>query len=203
MIVAGLTGGIASGKSTVSALFEAAGAIVIDADKIAREVVKKGLPAWRAVVDHFGREILRPDGEIDRPRLADIVFNQASAKRALNRIVHPYVAEETASRLKRIAMNSPDAIVILDVPLLFEAGLEKGLAEVIVVYAPQATQLQRLKARDNLTDTQALSRINSQMSIEDKKNRGTIVIDNSSDKNSTRKQALDVFRRLQEKDRQV
>mgnify|MGYP001816581930 CR=1 FL=1 len=100
-------------------------------------------------------------------------------------------------------MNSPDAIVILDVPLLFEAGLEQGLAEVIVVYAPQATQLQRLKARDNLTDTQALSRINSQMSIEEKKTKATIVIDNSADKNSTRKQALDVFRRLQEKDRQV
>lgn len=202
MIVAGLTGGIASGKSTVSALFEAAGAIIIDADEIAHAVVKSGLPAWRKIVDNFGRTILLPSGEIDRARLADIVFNNESAKLKLNRIVHPYVAKEISKRLERIKFDFPDAIVVLDIPLLFEAGLEKGLAEVIVVYAPEETQLKRLKARDGLTDKEALSRVKSQMPIEEKKNRATIVIDNSLDQESTRKQAQKIFRRLQLKNRE-
>ena len=202
MIVAGLTGGIASGKSTVSALFEAAGAIIIDADEIAHEVVKSGLPAWRDIIDNFGREILDPGGEIDRARLADIVFNSESAKLELNRIVHPHVAREISKRLERIAIDFPEAIVILDIPLLFEADLEKGLAEVIVVYAPEATQIQRLKKRDQLTDKEALARIKSQMPIEEKKSRATIIIDNSLDHESTRKQAQQVFRRLQVKNRE-
>jgi dephospho-CoA kinase len=202
MIVAGLTGGIASGKSTVSALFEAAGAIIIDADEIAHAVVKSGLPAWRKIVDNFGRTILLPSGEIDRARLADIVFNNESAKLKLNRIVHPHVAKEISKRLERIKFDFPDAIVVLDIPLLFEAGLERGLAEVIVVYAPEATQLKRLKARDGLTDKEALSRVKSQMSIEEKKSRATIVIDNSLDHESTRKQAQQIYRRLQAKSRE-
>ncbi len=202
MIVAGLTGGIASGKSTVSALFKAAGAIIIDADDIAHAVVRSGLPAWRTIVDKFGREILQPDGELDRARMAEIIFSDESAKLELNRIVHPHVAAEISRRLERIEIDFPDAIVILDIPLMFEAGLEKGLAEIIVVYAPEATQLLRLKSRDNLTDKQALARIKSQMPIEEKKNRATIVIDNSVDKRSTREQVQQVFRRLQAKNRQ-
>ena len=201
MIVAGLTGGIGSGKSTVSALLESAGAIIIDADKIAHDVVKSGRPAWQDIVDTFGRTILDPDGEIDRARLADIVFNNESAKLELNRIVHPHVSNEISNRLEHIETEFPDAIVILDIPLLFEAGLEKGLAEIIVVYAPEATQLQRLKTRDHLTDKEALARIKSQMPIEEKKNRATIVIDNSLDHASTRKQAQRAFRRLQAKNR--
>ena len=199
MIVAGLTGGIATGKSTVSTVFEEAGAIVIDADKIARDVVKKGRPAWQKIVTHFGQAILRPDGEIDRPRLAGIVFNDREQKLRLNRIVHPHVAEETSRRLKQIEQNRPDAVVILDVPLLLETGMDKGLAEVIVVYAPEDAQLERLMARDKLSKKEALSRIESQMPIENKKSSATIVIDNSTTRESARKQALDVFRHLQEK----
>ena len=105
MIVAGLTGGIATGKSTVSAIFEEAGAIVIDADKIARDVVGRGRPAWQKIVTHFGREILRPDGGIDRPRLAKIVFKDQKQRIKLNRMVHPYVAEETSRRLKHIEQS--------------------------------------------------------------------------------------------------
>ena len=199
MIVAGLTGGIATGKSTVSAAFADAGAIVIDADEIARDVVKKGQPAWQSIVDYFGQQILQPDKEIDRARLADIIFKHAEQKLKLNSIVHPYVIDETARRLERIKMQRPDAIVILDVPLLFEAGMLEGLDEIIVVYTPEHIQLQRLTARDHLSAEEAVSRIQSQMPIEEKKNRATIVIDNSHSRDSTRRQAMAVFRRLMKK----
>ena len=115
MIVAGLTGGIATGKSTVSAIFKSAGAIVIDADRIAREVVKKDKPAWHKIVEHFGREILLDDGQIDRSRLGDIVFNNPVKKEMLNEIVHPFVKKEIHRRLKRIERTTPKAVVILDV----------------------------------------------------------------------------------------
>ncbi len=199
MIVAGLTGGIATGKSTVSAAFEDAGAIVIDADEIAREVVQKGQPAWQSIVDCFGRQILQPNKEIDRARLADIIFKHEEQKLKLNSIVHPHVIDETARRLEEIKKQRPDAIVILDVPLLFEAGMLEGLEEVIVVYTPEHIQLQRLTDRDHLSAEEAFSRIRSQMPIEEKQNKATIVIDNSHSRESTRRQAMKVFRRLLKK----
>ena len=199
MIVAGLTGGIATGKSTVSEAFEAAGAIVIDADEIAREVVQKGKPAWQSIVDSFGQQILQPDKEIDRARLADIIFRHEEQKRNLNSIVHPYVIDETARRLEKLKKRRPDAIVILDVPLLFEAGMLKGLEEVIVVYTPEHIQLQRLMDKDHISADEAISRIRSQMPIEEKKNWATIVIDNSHSRESTHRQAMEVFRRLLKK----
>lgn len=196
MIVAGLTGGIATGKSTVAAIFAEAGAQVVDADRIAREVVRKDSDAWNRIVAQFGRQVLQPNGEIDRGRLADIIFNDAGRKEALNRIVHPYVQAETARRLKAIARCHPEAVVILDVPLLLEANMTEGLAEIIVVYAPEAVQLRRLMQRDRLTEAQARARIGSQMPIEEKKSRATVVIDNSSTLAAVRKRTLAVWSRL-------
>ena len=201
MIVAGLTGGIATGKSTVSAIFKSAGAIVIDADHIAREVVKKEKPAWNEIVDHFGRGILLPDGEINRPLLGDIVFNQPVKREILNDIVHPYVKKDIQTRLKQIEKDTPRAVVILDVPLLIEAGMHKGLEETIVVYAPEHIQLQRLRKRDKMSEDDALARIRSQMPIEDKKTSATIIIDNSGDRDKTREMTHKIFRYLKKKAR--
>ena len=106
MIVAGLTGGIATGKSTVSAIFKSAGAIIIDADRIAREVVKKEKPAWHKIVEHFGRDILLEDGQINRSLLGDIVFNDPGKKAILNDIVHPFVRKEIHKRLKRVVVRN-------------------------------------------------------------------------------------------------
>lgn len=199
MIVAGLTGGIATGKSTVSAIFESAGAIIIDADHIAREVVKKDTPAWYKIVEHFGRDILLPGGEINRPLLGDIVFNNPMKKDILNDIVHPFVKAQTHKRLKQIERATPGAVVILDVPLLIEAGMHKGLPEVIVVYAPEHIQLQRLRQRDNLSEIDALARIRSQMPIEDKKKWASIIIDNTGTKDKTRGATLSVYQYLKSK----
>jgi len=196
VVIAGLTGGIASGKSTVSAVLAEAGARVIDADRIAREAARKGTAVHADIVAHFGRDILLPDGEIDRQRLGDIVFNDPVEKQVLEGLIHPWVREETARRLERIRGDEPNAVVILDVPLLFEAGMHHGLAEVIVVVAPEAAQLARLMARDRLAPAEALARIRSQMPIEHKKALATRVIDNSGSREHTRTQTLEVYRSL-------
>ena len=196
VIIAGLTGGIASGKSTVSRFLSEAGARIIDADKIARAVVAPGFPAYDEIVSFFGDTVLLPDGKIDRKRLGDIIFNDPDKKARLDAIVHPRVIERATQIIADTASQSPDAVVIMDVPLLFEAGMEKGLAEVIVVYAPASTQLQRLMLRDGIDEQAAMARIQSQMSIEEKCKRATVVIDNSGSPSATRKQALAIVNQL-------
>jgi dephospho-CoA kinase len=197
--VIGLTGGIATGKSTVSALLEKAGAVIIDADRIARQVVKKGLPAYREIIENFGESILLPDGEINRSALGDIIFNDPQKKQLLNRIVHPHVRKEQNRQLKGIEKKDPGAIVILDIPLLIETQTYRDLSEVIVVYAPEHIQMKRLMQREDISKSDALARIRSQIPIEEKKDKATIVIDNSGTRENTRKQTLKLFQRLKDK----
>jgi dephospho-CoA kinase len=199
VIVVGLTGGIATGKSTVSTILENAGAVIIDADQIAREVVKKGRPAHRAIVEEFGKNVLLPDGEINRGVLGDIIFNDPQKKHVLNTIVHPHVRKEQDRRLKHIAKTNPDTIVVLDIPLLLESKMYRDLSEVVVVYAPEHIQIQRLMQRDGISRADALARVSSQMPIEEKKDKATIIIDNSGSKENTRKQTLNIFQRLKER----
>lgn len=198
MQVIGLTGGIATGKSTVCAILENAGAVIIDADRIARNLVKKNLPAYRQIVDTFGESILLPDGEINRTALGDLIFNDPRKKQLLNKIIHPQVGKETHRQLKLIEKSNPHALVILDIPLLLESGMHKDLSEVIVVYTPEHIQIKRLMERDHISQKNALARIRSQMPIEEKKKLATIVIDNSGPLEHTRKQTLEIFQRLKE-----
>ncbi|WP_319524789.1 dephospho-CoA kinase [uncultured Desulfosarcina sp.] len=199
MIVAGLTGGIATGKSTVSNFLSDAGARIIDADKIAREVVEPGTPAYDEICSFFGEEILQPDGDIDRERLGDIIFNDSDKKKRLDAIVHPRVFERSAALIAEIAAREPDAVVILDIPLLLEANMDRDLAEVIVVYVPEALQLQRLMARDGIDEKAAMARIRSQIPIEEKRKRATCIIDNSGSRSACRQQALKILDRLRQK----
>ena len=198
MLVIGLTGGIATGKSTVATIFKKAGAVIIDADQIARELVKKGQPAHRAIVEKFGKNVLLPDGEINRSALGDIIFNDPHKKDLLNKIVHPYVRREQERQLKQIEKANPNTLVILDIPLLLESEMYKDLSDVVVVYAPEHIQIQRLMQRDNIPRADALARVRSQMPIEEKKDKATIVIDNSSSRENTRKQTLKIFQQLKE-----
>ena len=199
MIIAGLTGGIASGKSTVSGFFADAGARIIDADEIARAVVRRGSPAYNEIIDFFGDSILLPDGEIDRKRLGDIIFNDPGKKARLDAIVHPRVYKRSQALIAQIAARTPEAVVILDIPLLLEAGMETGLQEVIVVYVPESLQLKRLMSRDGLDRQAAMARIHSQMPIEEKRGRASIVIDNSGSLADSRRQTLAVFSRLKQR----
>ncbi len=199
MLVIGLTGGIATGKSTVSSIFKNAGAVIIDADRIAREVVKKGRPAHRAIVKNFGKNVLLPDGEINRSVLGEIIFNDPQKKELLNNIVHPHVRKEQNRQLNHIEKTNPNTIVILDIPLLLESKMYRDLSEVVVVYAPEQIQMKRLMQRDGISQVDALARVRSQMPIDEKKDKATIVIDNSGTRENTRKQALKIFQRLKDK----
>jgi dephospho-CoA kinase len=200
LIIAGLTGGIATGKSTVSSILRKAGAVLIDADAIARDVVKKDLPAWHEIVRIFGKEVLLPDGEIDRTRLGGIIFRDSSKKETLNKIVHPHVIQKVAELIEEIGEKATDYIVILDVPLLIEAGMDKGLEEVILVYTPEQIQIKRLIERDGISDEDALLRVRSQMPIEKKREFATFIIDNSGPIEATKKRALEVFNYLRIKE---
>jgi len=196
MIAAGLTGGIATGKSTVAAFFRSAGAIIIDADAIAHKVVRKGCPAWQDIVTHFGRQALLSDGELNRKYIGAIIFNNSSERRILNDIIHPYVFQEIDARQEEIARQIPHAVVISDIPLLMETGADRDMAEVIVVYAPEQLQIQRLIKRDSLSEAEAISRIRAQMPIETKKRRAGLVIDNSKSLSDTREQTIAVYQEL-------
>lgn len=196
MIIAGLTGGIASGKSTVSGFLADLGAHIIDADKIAREVVEPGMPAYQEIVSHFGPAVARTDGAIDRKRLGDVVFNDPRQRKWLEAIVHPRVHRRSAEMIAAVSARAPDAVIIRDIPLLFETGVDADLSEIIVVYVPEPLQLQRLMARDGIDAAAALARIRSQMPIEEKRRRATFVIDNSGSLARSREQTRRVFDRL-------
>jgi dephospho-CoA kinase len=203
LIVVGLTGGIASGKSTVSKIFDRAGAVVIDADLFARQVVEPGKPAWEEIRAQFGRQVFGPDGTLDRERLGDIVFQQNHLRRKLETIIHPRVRAHMDESLRTLSMTKPESVVVLDVPLLLETGMDRGLAEVIVVYAPPAVQRRRLMLRDGLSADQAQARIDAQMPIEQKRGVATLVIDNGGDLADTEKQAMAIYRDLVQRARSI
>jgi len=194
--IAGLTGGIASGKSTVAAMLAEAGARIVDADRIAHQVVLKGQPAWQDIVDHFGNGILTRDGQIDREALGSIVFNDTEAKKALNGIVHPRVFETMAQEIQSLAASHPGDLVIMDVPLLIESGLHTALPIVILVYVPEMMQKERLMRRDGLNAADAAARIRAQMPIDAKRAHAHYIVDNSGDLGATRRQVLDIYRKI-------
>lgn len=194
MRVIGLTGGIASGKSTVTGMLRDMGARVADTDAIAREVVAPGRPAWEDIVAWLGQGILLADGAIDRRRLGDLVFADSAAREKLEAITHPRIAAAVKAAMAAAAAEGLPAVV-LDVPLLYEAGWDKDVDEVWVVYVDEATQLSRLLARDDLTPDEARARMAAQMSLAEKARRADVVIDNGGDLAKTREQTAAAWRR--------
>ncbi|MDR9856424.1 dephospho-CoA kinase [Paenibacillus sp. VCA1] len=184
----GLTGGIATGKSTVSTLLVNKGALLVDADAIAREVMLPGHPVLAAVSEHFGQAVMLADGTLDRKKLGDIVFRDPSQRKALNDITHPAIRKEIRERMDVLQREYPDKLVVVDIPLLYESKLEHLFERVMVVYAPERIQLERLMERNRFTAEEAAARIRSQMDIEEKKRKADIVIDNSGDVEETERQ---------------
>lgn len=176
----GLTGGIATGKSTVSAMLVERGAILIDADQIAREVVLPGTPVLFEVAERFGQAVLFENGELNRKRLGEIIFNDEQARRDLGAILHPPIRSIMVERMRSYEEDEPERLVVVDVPLLFESKLEHMFSSVMLVYIPEALQLTRLMERDKLDREQASARLASQMPIDKKRERADIIIDNSS-----------------------
>ncbi|WP_340022480.1 dephospho-CoA kinase [Paenibacillus sp. FSL K6-1096] len=195
-MIIGLTGGIASGKSTVSALFVREGAALVDADVIAREVMLPGHPVLAAAVQAFGDRILRPDGSLDRAALGDIVFRDPEALQTLNSLTHPAIRREIRERMNALEQEDPQRLVIVDIPLLYESELDTLFEQVIVVYVPRRVQLARLMERSGMTLEQAEGRVAAQMDIELKRRRATYVIDNSGGPEATERQVAALRDRL-------
>jgi dephospho-CoA kinase len=190
----GLTGGIASGKSTVSAILSELGAVVIDADRLAREVVAKGTPGLAQVVEAFGPEILTPEGEMDRDAVGRIVFADEHERKVLEGIVHPLVFERYAV-LEAAAPQ--DAIVVHDIPLLAESGRVADFDAVIVVDAPHETQVERLLRDRDMSRQDAESRIAAQAPREQRRAIATYVIENTGTREDLRQRVAEVFEDLQ------
>ena len=178
-MLVGLTGGIGSGKSTVARMLVERGAVLIDADVVARQVVEPGTPGFDAVVERFGPGVVGPDGHLDRPKIADVVFADEAARQDLNDITHPLVGEEM---MRRVDEAPDDAIVVMDIPLLAEGGKDRasGYPAVIVVEAPRNVRLERLVTR-GMDREDALARMERQASDEARREIATHVIDNSGD----------------------
>lgn len=193
MILVGLTGGIATGKSTVAKMLKRCGAILIDADELAREVVEPGKPAWREIVTLFGKTVLNQDCSLNRQALGSIVFHNPKKRRQLERIIHPRVAREQQRLVHRIAKRKPCAVVIYEVPLLFEAGVDKRVDTTIVVTADRDTQIARLKKRNGLTRGEAIRRIRTQMPQSKKARMADIVVDGTLPRPHAMKSIRSIF----------
>jgi dephospho-CoA kinase len=193
MILIGLTGGVATGKSTVAKMFKRCGAVVIDADELAHEVIKPGKPAYREIVALFGRTVLNQDRSLNRQALGGIVFHNPKKRRQLERIIHPRVAREQQRLTRQAARKNPKAVVIYDVPLLFEAGIDKRVDKTIVVTADRETQIARLKTRNGLSGADAIRRIRSQMPLSKKICLADIVIDGTLPHQDAMKAVRSIF----------
>lgn len=193
MRIIGLTGGIASGKSLVAGVFRSLGANLIDADKIVHELLQSGEAAWKEVLDHFGRGIELPDKSIDRRKLGAVVFQDMKEREWLNNCLHPKVFQVYKSRVKHIVERHPEAVIVLDAALLIETGYYKQMDKIVVVYATEEQQLQRLMDRDSFSRDQALARIRSQMPLSEKCRHADYVIDNTRSREDTEQQARKVF----------
>lgn len=190
----GLTGGIASGKSTVSGILKSLGAQLIDADEIAREVVHKGQPALADIAARFP-DVLHSNGTLDRSKLAERVFNNDAERRALNAIIHPRI-QARVLELTTVLREAGHRVIIYDAPLLIENRLHEGMDGVILVAAPPELQISRLMSRNGFTREQAEARLKSQLPLDEKKKFATWVIDNSGDLGSLKQQVEAVWREI-------
>ncbi|NMA90819.1 MAG: dephospho-CoA kinase [Amphibacillus sp.] len=185
--VLGLTGSIATGKSTVTQLFIRENIPIIDADQISHQVIEPNQRAYQQVLRAFGDDILSSDQKINRKKLAELIFNDKAKRDLLNQIVHPIIIDQLIEERDRL-ISEGHALVVLDIPLLYELNLTNLVDKVIVVYTTRKTQLDRLMHRDQLTKLEAEQRINSQISIEEKKQKADYVIDNNGTKEVTAEQ---------------
>ncbi|WP_038069466.1 MULTISPECIES: dephospho-CoA kinase [Thermoanaerobacterium] len=188
MKVIGLTGGIASGKSTVSSILKSLGAVIIDADVVSREIMIKGTETYNILVSVFGKEILRKDGEIDRRKLGNLVFADKEKLNKLNEITHPEIIKRIKDIIEEERKKGKEKAIVLDAALLIEMKLFNMVDEVWLVVVDKKTQIRRLMKRDNLSYKDALNRIKSQMSIEDKMKYADFIINNCKDFNAIKRQ---------------
>ncbi len=198
MIIAGVTGTIGTGKSTVAHMFADLGAFVIDADQLAHDVVEPGKAAWQGIVDYFGRDILNADQTLNRQKLADIVFSNLEKLKKLDSIVHPEVLKEDQRLVEGRKVTDPNGLIIKDIPLLLEVGPELAyllVEKIIVVYASEETQIKRLIAR-GLSEEDVRSRIKSQVPVREKMKYADFTVNNDGSLEETRQQVKTIYDKL-------
>jgi dephospho-CoA kinase len=191
----GLTGGIASGKSTVAALLRRLGAAVINADELSREVVQPGQAAWKEIIETFGSNILQEDRSLDRKKLRKLVFHDPQARKQLEAIIHPRVRSLAEQRIRELAAAGT-SIIVYEVPLLFEGQIQVWLRPVILVACDPATQKQRLRQRDHLTDIEAQQHLDAQMALEEKRKLADYVIENTGSLEDLEQQVRAVLQKI-------
>lgn len=196
MLKIGLTGSIAVGKSYVCEILRELGAFVLDADLTARQVVAPGTIGWQLIIERFGSNILLPNNELDRAKLGAIVFADEEKRQLLNSIVHPLVIENQDAWLSAREAEKPGGIAIVDAALMIESGGYRRFDKIIVVWCAASIQLQRLMARNNLSEQEALIRIKAQMSQEEKKRYADYTIDTTDGFESARRQTVEVYEQL-------
>lgn len=194
--IIGLTGGIASGKTTTSNILKELGGVIIDADKIARTIVEKGRPALKEIKRVFGEEILLESGELDRKKLGKIVFRDKNLLEKLNKITHPYIIENIINEINWYKKTCNGCVIILDAPLLIEQNLIYLVDEVWLVLVPENIQIDRLLERESISIEDAKRRIDAQMSIEDKKKYADKIIDNSGNLSYLKAQVEDNWKKI-------
>ena len=191
-MIIGLTGSIGCGKTTAANIFKELGAVIIDADKIAREIVEPQMLAWQQIIDAFGDEALNPDLTINRHYMGELIFNDRLSRESLNQITHPLIREEIDKQIQ----EQNGKIIIIDAPLLIEAGVEKIADRIIVVITSRDTQIRRLKMRNLFSDFQIEARLNSQLSLEDKIKKADYIIDNDGSIIETTRQIKKIWEEL-------
>jgi dephospho-CoA kinase len=196
-LLVGLTGGIATGKSTVSRMLRDLGCVIVDADVLAREVVEPGAPAFREIVTEFGPDVVQPDGTLDRKRLGAVVFADAARRRRLEAITHPAIRASFAARLQGLVEQGFAGIVVFDAAVMIESGNYKNMDRLVVVATDPETQRIRLMARDGIGAEDAARRVASQMPLAEKVKLADYVIDNSGDRAATAARVREVYGTLQ------
>jgi dephospho-CoA kinase len=197
-LLLGVTGSIATGKTTVAAMLEELGARTIDFDVLSRVVVEPGKPAWNDIVAFFGKQVLREDQTLDREKLRDIIFKDMEKKKKLESFQHPRIGEEFMELVKQYAGEDPNAIIQVVVPLLIEVNMHPLFHNILMVYASEAEQKKRLMNRDGSSEEMAMNMIRSQLSVEEKKGFCDLIIDNSGSLEETRKQVEKLWQKLKE-----
>lgn len=196
MLVVGLTGGIGSGKSTVSKYLRELGATIIDADVLAKELVLPNSPAWKEIRNHFGKDILDENGFLKRKKLGRIIFQFPTERKVLNEILHPRIKEKTEELIKQYCQQEAIPLLVVDAPLLIETGMSDMVDEVWVVVIPEELQLKRLKERDNLSAQDAQKRLEAQMPFAEKLKYAHRVIDNSGGIEETREKIRSLWNKV-------
>lgn len=197
MVIVGITGSFGTGKTTVAKMLEGLGAEVIDADKIAHQILKPKTRVWKEVVSCFGQDILTKNKSIDRARLAEKIFGKKNSLAKLNRITHPIILERIKRSIERYRRNRPNALIVIDAPLLIESGLDEAVDRLIVVRVSPEKQITRCIQKTHLSDDQVRKRIDSQLSLGAKEKQADFIIDNDGPISETKKQVARIWKELE------